>query len=279
MVAAAVRVTLPGGRWLDGERDTTAFVRPLTVADEVALLDDLQELPRPAAATELLRRAVGFPDRPDPDVFGALAVGDREALLWHVRGVTAGALIDATVSCATCQAKASVTLAVSDLLHSRYPRWSPTFFEHVAGHDVEFRLPTGDDQLWLVREGVSSPTEAAEALLRTCVVAIDGEPARPSPLTQVAEGVSEHMAVLDPQAEALLSTICPDCGAAVQATLDATAFLSEEIVRRGRAVLADVHVLASAYGWSEPDVLALSPARRQLYLDLIEADRVAQGNR
>jgi hypothetical protein len=30
-----------------------------------------------------------------------------------------------------------------------------------------------------------------------------------------------------------------------------------------------VHVIASAYGWSERDILAMSAARRRLYLDVI----------
>ena len=33
--------------------------------------------------------------------------------------------------------------------------------------------------------------------------------------------------------------------------------------------LAEVHRLASAYGWREQDILALSPARRQLYLGMV----------
>jgi hypothetical protein len=34
-------------------------------------------------------------------------------------------------------------------------------------------------------------------------------------------------------------------------------------------VLGDVHELARAYGWSEPEVLALSPWRRAAYLALV----------
>ena len=35
-----------------------------------------------------------------------------------------------------------------------------------------------------------------------------------------------------------------------------------------RRTLRDVHVLARAYGWREADVLALSPTRRQIYVEL-----------
>jgi hypothetical protein len=36
-------------------------------------------------------------------------------------------------------------------------------------------------------------------------------------------------------------------------------------------LLLEVHALASVYGWSERDVLNLSPRRRRLYLDMVGA--------
>jgi hypothetical protein len=33
----------------------------------------------------------------------------------------------------------------------------------------------------------------------------------------------------------------------------------------------DVHALASAYGWSEREILALSDTRRRLYLEMVSA--------
>jgi hypothetical protein len=32
-----------------------------------------------------------------------------------------------------------------------------------------------------------------------------------------------------------------------------------------------VHTLASAYGWSESEILALSDARRRLYMEMVNA--------
>jgi hypothetical protein len=47
------------------------------------------------------------------------------------------------------------------------------------------------------------------------------------------------------------------------------AFFWEEIDVWAERTLSDVHRLASAYGWSESDILALGPRRRQRYLALI----------
>jgi hypothetical protein len=52
--------------------------------------------------------------------------------------------------------------------------------------------------------------------------------------------------------------------------LDTAALLWDEITARAGALLHEVHRLASAYGWSEAQILALSPARRARYLALVE---------
>ena len=49
----------------------------------------------------------------------------------------------------------------------------------------------------------------------------------------------------------------------------ARALLWEEIEVRAHVLLGEVHRLASAYGWSEAQILALSPARRASYLAMV----------
>lgn len=279
-MSVAVPVDLPGGRWLAGGRDTSALVRPLTSADEVALLDVLPRQRHPAMATDILVRCVAFSEGDGAaEIVRGLTVGDREALLWHVRRLSVGEPIDATIVCASCHDKATVELVVSDLLHDPYPSWAPTFVERIAGHMVELRLPTGSDQEQLAQRGVTEPEAAVETLLARCVVAVDGAPASSPQLSGVADAVSERLAALDPQAEALLTTTCPSCGEVVEATLDAAAFLIEEVARRASSLLAHVHVIACAYGWSESDIVAMTPDRRQRYLDLIAEEHVAQAHR
>jgi hypothetical protein len=40
---------------------------------------------------------------------------------------------------------------------------------------------------------------------------------------------------------------------------------------RAKRLLAEVHLIASAYGWSEAEILGLSRARRDFYLDMVRA--------
>jgi hypothetical protein len=48
-------------------------------------------------------------------------------------------------------------------------------------------------------------------------------------------------------------------------------FFWNEIEAWACRVLHDVHTLAGAYGWSEREVLRLSPTRRQMYLEMVSA--------
>src|SRR4029077_7426777 len=81
--------------------------------------------------------------------------------------------------------------------------------------------------------------------------------------------LSERMAERDAQGDVKLALTCPLCSHRWDAQLDITSFVWSEIHAWAVRLLRDVHVLASAYGWREADVLAMSPWRRQAYLELI----------
>ncbi|MEK8145417.1 hypothetical protein NKH18_40785 [Streptomyces sp. M10(2022)] len=80
--------------------------------------------------------------------------------------------------------------------------------------------------------------------------------------------IAEKAAEADPTAEVTLNVACPECGEATPAELDITFYLWTELDTWARDLLLDVHLLATAYGWSEPEILALSPIRRRYYLEL-----------
>ncbi|MCL8009811.1 hypothetical protein [Streptomyces sp. AS02] len=132
--------------------------------------------------------------------------------------------------------------------------------------DVSFRLP-----------GVADLTEAAlaadprAALLARCVVAAtrDGAAVAAGDLpAPVQRRIAEAVEAADPGADVTLNVGCPECGAATRAELDIASYLWTELDAWARDLLLDVHLLATSYGWSEPEILALSPLRRRYYLEL-----------
>jgi hypothetical protein len=77
------------------------------------------------------------------------------------------------------------------------------------------------------------------------------------------------MAEADALGDVQLALTCPQCGHEWQAPFDIASFLWTEINAWAHRTLQDVHELARAYGWREADILALSPWRRQVYLEMI----------
>ncbi|MCX5555778.1 hypothetical protein [Streptomyces sp. NBC_00038] len=84
----------------------------------------------------------------------------------------------------------------------------------------------------------------------------------------VQRRIAEAAEAADPAADVTLNINCPECGTATRAELDIASYLWTELDAWARDLLLDVHLLATAYGWSEPEILALSPLRRRYYLEL-----------
>jgi hypothetical protein len=130
-----------------------------------------------------------------------------------------------------------------------------------------YRLPTSRDIAELVHEHDASA--AAEQLLRQCFVGGDAVE-REWNEEQIA-AIGESMAAADPLAEIQLSFDCPGCGVQFEDGFDLASFLWAELEARAKRTLMDVHLLASAYGWSETEILSLTPARREFYLEMVHA--------
>jgi hypothetical protein len=125
-----------------------------------------------------------------------------------------------------------------------------------------FRLPTSRDLAALIGEG--DATQAARSLLRRLHTAggaawSDAE----------MEAFGERLAEADPLAEIRIGFTCLSCGEVFAESLELPSFVWSELEARARRVLAEVHELALAYGWSEAEILRLTPARRELYLEMV----------
>jgi hypothetical protein len=71
-------------------------------------------------------------------------------------------------------------------------------------------------------------------------------------------------------AETRVAIECPKCCNRWDEALDIAVFLWAEIDAQARRLLRDVHVLGSAYGWSEADILSLGERRRALYVEMAQ---------
>ena len=132
---------------------------------------------------------------------------------------------------------------------------------------MRVRLPTGDDQERAARTALTEGVESSvEELLAACA---EGD-VREWP-AELRDRVIERMSELDPQAELMLTLTCPVCDQASFVPFDLIAYLRDELLDRVGRLERDVHVLASAYGWSEEQILGMAPGRRRRYLALVES--------
>jgi hypothetical protein len=192
-------------------------------------------------------------------------VGARDAELLRWRGARPIACVE---ECPDCGSQAEFELDPTALLGqaTEVPpgarAWSSDGFRLV------YRLPDSADACHFGRS-----EDARAAFVSRCVreSTLHGAASDPSAWPdEVWEAVEADLLLADPLAEIRLRLDCPSCAAIWEAVLDVPEQVWKALARRGRGILEQVHQLASAYGWSEGEILALSPSRRELYLQRLE---------
>jgi hypothetical protein len=199
------------------------------------------------------------------DASAEAAIGSRDRQLFALRRTLFGERLNARMSCPGCATEQEFDFDVANVLRTESHADSPLWVD--AGEwRVLLRLPTSGDLL----AAADDPEEARNVLLSRCVLAVErhGQPVDAGLPAEVQYRVAAAAAEADPAADVLVTMACVECGQRNTMTVDIVSYLWAELDTWARSLLLDVHVLASAYGWTEPDVLALSPARRRYYLEL-----------
>jgi hypothetical protein len=172
-------------------------------------------------------------------------------------------------SCPACGEATELALDTSELRDAMTP--PADISEHRTlsfdGWEIEFRLPNSLDLADALETSDSS--SAHKRLIERCFLQAtkNGKPA--SPNQAILNRVFAEMARLDPGAELELALTCPSCGNEWKSPFDIASFLWIELDAFAKRLLREVATLARSYGWRETDILALSPVRRQAYLDLM----------
>jgi hypothetical protein len=279
-----VLVPIPGGLWGNGRKPRRELsLRAVGAEDEAFLLEAADRLGPSQRASALLARCV-VPDETNgvdgSSLVARLTVGDREAALLHLRRLSVGDRVDCIVACpaAGCGEAMEIEIAIGDLLVPPIERPRREYRMQVeldgTPTEVRFRLPTTADLEAVAEAARVDPEDGATVLLGRCVRSIS-RGGRAVPVESLDEpardAIAGAMAERDPQAEIELELSCPSCGHGFSVLLDAGTYLLQELDARAARLLEDVHALALHYHWSEPEILALSPARRERYLELLTA--------
>ncbi|RKJ98705.1 hypothetical protein [Alicycliphilus denitrificans] len=238
-------------------------MRVLDAAELLSLWE--RGTPRHALDRAALLAAAARPDWP-ADAIADLPLGAIGASLLRLRAANFGPHIDAHADCRHCGQRLAFALDVAELLRDAPPEEAdgrPMPVAEAAG--LRIRAPSLRD---LAAVAGLAPADAADALLARCTLA-----GQPDAIDAAAHAqVDEALEALDPQADLAFALTCVGCGLQDMAQLDTAALLWDEISARAGALLQEVHRLASSYGWSEEQILALPATRRAHYLALVEGE-------
>jgi hypothetical protein len=233
---------------------------------------DLWERGRAGGPVErgLALLAAACPDA-SPDALADFTVGARDAALVALREATFGPHMTGLIHCPHCGERIEAAFATYDLRAEPPAQPAAPLTLNHGGYELTLRQLTSRD-LAAAQHGDADTRR--RSLIACCVVAAShaGHPTPAGELpADVAYAAAARLAEADPGADLNLAIACPACAHHWHAVFDIVAFFWSEIEAWAARVLREVHVLASAYGWSERDILSLSAARRRHYLDMVGA--------
>jgi hypothetical protein len=200
----------------------------------------------------------------DPAVASGVAdwpLGRRNRALLDLHASWFGPRLQGWTSCPSCGEKVEFELDARELALTA-PDGPPEGAVMVGAY--AFRMPTSRDVAHVVALNAAG---SATGLLDRCRT---GGPEHPEWTDDLLDAIEASLASADPLAETRLALGCPSCEREWQDTFDIGRFLWAEVESRARRVLWEVHALASAYGWSESETLALGDARRAMYLAIVQ---------
>lgn len=243
-------------------------MRPLAASDILKVWEQGEE--QPAIDRALTMLAVACPELNRAEL-AALSIGQRDARLTELRELTFGPQLDGFTACPQCQELLEFTLDLAALRPQSSAMRAPSAIEEFAfeteGYALRFRLPDSRD---LAAVGICEDIAVARRLLaERCVLQVGTNGDAVAELSDEAiADLAERIRDCAPEAEVMLDFACPSCGHGWQALFDIAAFFWAEISAQARRLLREVHLMASAYGWREADILTMSARRRQAYMEL-----------
>lgn len=202
-----------------------------------------------------------------------LSIGQRDAKLLQLRKWMFGSKLLNTALCPACGEKVEWENDVNDfMLQHSHADVAADFQITVDDFELHFRLPVSSDIKQLRREYTDEENELI--LLRQCVLEIKrgNVPCLFEDLpAYVLDAVDERISKEDAQADITVLLTCPACAHEWLSHFDIQSYLWTEINAWAKSMVQEVYVLARHFGWSEHDILNMSPQRRQLYLQMIFA--------
>lgn len=195
------------------------------------------------------------------------SIGRRDSLLFQLRRMLFGEGLNSIVRCPQCRVEVELNFTVSGIWRAEEHCCEDAGSIEIDGIRVAFRAPDSTDLE--AASHMPSVDAARQCILDRCILEV-APCGRESLPAAIVDSVIETIAVRDGAADRRMSVVCQECGESWEEIFDIGVWLSQEIAAFVRRIVREVHALASAYGWREEDILAMTPTRRQLYIGILE---------
>lgn len=245
----------------------TVHVRETTGQDELIVLEPAGH---PVTAAVRLAGRVAVSAAGEAVAWDELPAADLDAIALVIRQAWLGDTIRTHGCCAdpACRERMDIAFGISAYLGHHRPRpcrgvlpgRRAGWFE-LAGGGALFRLPTIGD----LQTAVGAP-DAELCLRQRCV----DPPVIPA---AVARRISRAMCALAPSLGGPVTARCPACDGDVVLQFDPLTYTLAELRCAAGDLYEQVHLIASAFGWSERDILLMPRRRRARYAALIHDQR------
>ena len=226
-------------------------------------------LNQPLISKTLLLLNLVHPDA-ELNYFVNLSIGRRDVKIFEIRKLLFGSRLLNIADCPECSERIEWETDINDFIgYDKEDEKSDEFELKISNYKIRFRLPNTSDLIDIIYHARSLDSMS---LLKKCIlsiknnkkiIAVDNLP------DSVINAVTEQMEKVDPLAEIQMTLNCPVCSSKWKVQFDIMSYIWMEIDSWAKQTFQDVYVLAKVFGWSEDQILSMSPTRRQLYLNMI----------
>ncbi|MBX3238417.1 MAG: hypothetical protein KIT80_06490 [Chitinophagaceae bacterium] len=214
------------------------------------------------------------PSGTDP---GTFSIGERDRRLLQLRKWMFGSGLTNVANCPACGEYIEWENRVEDFYSPAQQQETEitsglSFTLDTAQFRIRFRLPDSYD---MIRASQDEDYRLnPQKLFSDCIIEAsqNGSVLHSDELPEeILEELDKRMAMEDPQADITLLLTCPACRHTWEMPFDIMNYLWLEVDNWAKHTLREVATIASVFHWSESEILNLSPGRRKLYLEMINA--------
>jgi hypothetical protein len=202
----------------------------------------------------------------DHHQLGKLTVGQRDRGLCAIRQAMFGSHLQSHTDCPRCKAKIEVSVDLHDLATETLKESDRM---EIGSWKIDWRVPQAEDLATISH--LPDPQKGRQELMRRCLPSIrchEQEVEIEDCPREILDRIEAEMNEADPGADIQFALKCFDCHHEWNIRFDITLFFRKELDRLMSRIFAEIHLLASTYGWHEADILAMSAIRRATYLKL-----------